>query len=228
VELSLHAASASTGALVLLGLPSARSAPSPASIVLETTLLIGTGSGASNCAQILVDEEAGAREATGWLLDLGHPSVALFCPPASGASRLVDGWAGELGSRGIRQDPRLLRSCAAGVEAGASAAKALLAGFPDCRAFLCGSDRIAAGVARSLREAGILPGKEASIIGYGNSPLAEALALGSIDPRMEDAADLALASAIDGMRQGRLAVEIQRLTPRLVLGASCANRVSPR
>jgi DNA-binding LacI/PurR family transcriptional regulator/DNA-binding transcriptional regulator YhcF (GntR family) len=219
MERSLHALATEAKALTILQPAESPQSVAHSAIGLENTILVGTGEEVSAGAGILIDDESGAREAVRYLLDLGHRAIALVCPP-TGASGLRRGWESTLTSAGFEDAKELQLTCAEAVEPSSEAVSSILIRFPACRAFICGSDRIAAGACRALRKAGMEAGEDAAIIGYGNTPLAEALDLASIDPRLAGIGEL-VAAIVDRMRRGRLPMEAQCILPRLVIRDSC-------
>ncbi|MEI6876187.1 MAG: substrate-binding domain-containing protein, partial [Spirochaetota bacterium] len=226
MERILHARAVEAKALVILeptGSPGSLDLGGPG---LENTILLRKGPGAAACAQIQVDVAQGAREAVRQLLDLGHRAVALVGPPLPGMDGLREGWRAELASAGVTDSAELEFACAEGVEPAAAFAAALFPRLPGCRAILCASDTIAAGFARALTEGAKSPGKDLALIGYGDSPLAEALGLASIDPRLSGVGELVVAIALDGMRRGRLSADPRRIVPRLVNRSSSGGPIS--
>ena len=100
--------------------------------------------------------------------------------------------------------------------------QAILARDPGCRAFLCASDETAAGVMSGLRDAGLPTGVDTAVIGYGNTKLAGALRLTSIDPGFERLAERVVVSAVEGMNSGAFPEEVFLITPELAVRDSCA------
>jgi DNA-binding LacI/PurR family transcriptional regulator/DNA-binding transcriptional regulator YhcF (GntR family) len=221
LERSLFEGAVESGALVIL-----RPVDSPDSllnsgIAVPNTILVRTGRGAAPCVQFQIDLAEGAREAVRHLIDLGHREIALLSQPGSESDALREGFESEERAEGVEVDPELQTTCPGSVNSAALAASAILTRRPNCRAFFCGSDAIAAGVARALKESGLRIGVDASVIGYGNTPLAEALDLSSIDPRFGELGELIAAAIVDGMRRGTLLKDAHRIAPRLVGRASC-------
>jgi GntR family transcriptional regulator, arabinose operon transcriptional repressor len=225
IERSLFAAAAESRALVILHPAASAGSLLDSGAELPNTILVGSARGAVPCAHIEIDVAGGAREAVRRLIDLGHREIALLSQPGAEGDGLREGWESELASSGIGADPELQSTCADGVDIAALAARAVLARRPDCRSFLCGSDQIAAGVMRALKESGLAIGGDASVVGYGNTPLSEALDLSSLDPQLGSLGELIMATVLDGMRRGKLPADSHLIKPRFVGRASCGRMV---
>jgi DNA-binding LacI/PurR family transcriptional regulator len=121
----------------------------------------------------------------------------------------------------------VVQGCAAGIDAAAAALQRLLARRGSCRAFLCSSDETAVGVMRGLREAGLDPGRDCSVIGYGNTSAARVLGLTSIDPGFARMAELVMTPVAEAMTRGELPVEVFLVPPELRIRESCAPAAPP-
>jgi GntR family transcriptional regulator, arabinose operon transcriptional repressor len=202
-----------SGALVILA--PARSAgteteesPHPATIVIGGSDVRGAG------PRILLDDLEAGRKAAHGIAERGYRRAAML---SSSARRpgLQRGFLAELAARGLPADPGLVVACPPGVEGGAEAAKKLLAGTPECRAFFCASDETAAGALAAVRDAGLVPGAEAAVIGFGNTRLARGLRLSSVDPGFDRLAERVLAAAVTAINEGALAAQLVLITPEL-------------
>lgn len=108
------------------------------------------------------------RRATELLLDLGHRRIGLINGFAfqSFAQRRQTGYEEALAARGVAFDPDLLRGDEMTEPFGADSAHELLA-LPDPpTALLASSFPIALGVARAVRERGLTPGRDVSIVAH--------------------------------------------------------------
>ena len=113
------------------------------------------------------DGEAGFAAATRLLIDLGHVDIALI-----GAEQRFNfahlrraGWLSAMRERGI--DPCGLEIAAApNEEAGREAAIRMLDRRPPPTALLCATDAMAIGAIGAVRAAGLVPGRDVSIIGH--------------------------------------------------------------
>jgi len=113
-----------------------------------------------------IDNEAAFRAAAERLIVLGHRRIALLngIEGMSYAWRRRRGFEAALAAAGLEADPRLMRSADMTEPYGHAAARALLA-LPDPpTAFLVSAITIALGVLRAVREAGLVPGRDTSIL----------------------------------------------------------------
>jgi DNA-binding LacI/PurR family transcriptional regulator len=129
---------------------------------------LGCGTHAS-VTSVAVDNEAGARTATRYLLGLGHRTVHHIAGPAANldAKERVDGWRLALREAGA-PEPEVLSgdwSAASGYDLGQQ-----LAGEPSLTAILCGNDTMALGVLRALIERGLRVPADVSVVGFDDIP----------------------------------------------------------
>ena len=119
---------------------------------------------------VWIDDRNAAREATNYLLGLGHKTVHYVSIPAStSTSQRTLGWRSALEDAGVLApqpmpggwEPR------SGYEAGLR-----LARDPKVTAVLCGNDDLALGVIRALHEAGRGVPESVSVVGFDDTPLA--------------------------------------------------------
>ncbi|MBE1582329.1 MULTISPECIES: LacI family DNA-binding transcriptional regulator [Nonomuraea] len=168
----------------------------------------------------LFDDHAGARDATNYLLGLGHRTVHHVGIPASGrpSGRLL-GWREALEAAGAPV-PEIVESDGtprSGLQAGAR-----LARRGDVTAVLCGNDEVAFGVIKALQDEGSRVPEDVSVVGFDDHPLAE-IWTPSLTTMSQDFAELGR-MAVDFLL-GRLAgvpVATPRSTPRLVVRKSTA------
>ncbi len=119
---------------------------------------------------VWIDEFAAAKEATSYLLGLGHRTVHhLAIPNWTGPSRREQGWRAALAEAGVRAPKPLHGGWGAewGYEAGTLAAR-----DPKVSALLCGNDDIAIGAMRAMLEAGRAVPGDVSIVGFDDVPAA--------------------------------------------------------
>jgi DNA-binding LacI/PurR family transcriptional regulator len=119
---------------------------------------------------VWIDEYAAAREATLYLLRLGHKTVHhVSIPTWNGTTRRRLGWEDALKEAGVAAPKALQGGWDAewGYQAGWQLAR-------DARvtAILCGNDDIALGVMRAMHEAGRPVPEEVSIVGFDDVPYA--------------------------------------------------------
>ncbi len=120
---------------------------------------------------VWIDEYAAARDATNYLLRLGHTTVHhLSIPSWTGTTKRMLGWRTALQEAG-RSVPRPLVAgwdAEWGYEAGGKLAKK-----QDVTAVLCGNDDIAVGCIRAMHDASRSVPRDVSIIGFDDVPLAQ-------------------------------------------------------
>ncbi len=202
-----------SGALVILE-PALVAEPDGDEGPSSTTVIIGTSEAKGGGSRVLVDDEEGARRAVRLLADRGHRRLALLLSSARHPG-LQRGFLAELAARGLPADPTQVVTCPPGADGGTEAAGRLLAAGTEWRAFLCSSDETAAGALAAVRDAGLAPGTRASVIGYGNTRLARALRLTSVDPGFDRVADRVLAMALSAMGEGALPAQAASVIPEI-------------
>ena len=114
------------------------------------------------------DGTAAFAQATRRLLALGHREIAYVGAAAEFMfSRLRrDGWAAAMTAAGLL--PAISIETAATEPGGLTAVRALLERARRPTAFLCATDRIAIGGLRAIKEAGLVVGRDVSIVGHDN------------------------------------------------------------
>ncbi|WP_395242687.1 substrate-binding domain-containing protein [Agromyces sp. MMS24-K17] len=118
-----------------------------------------------------LDDAAGGREATEYLLGLGHRTVHHVAIPSTRArSGREWGWLQALEDAGAEVPPIIRAEYSP--TSGYDAAQRLV-DDPDVTAILCGNDEVAIGVARAYQERGRRIPDEVSIIGFDDQPFAQ-------------------------------------------------------
>jgi len=197
------------GALVIYA-PTRHGGPEPDGDVSPGIYVAG-GTEARAVGSVLVDEAGGARAAVRLAHQRGHRPMALLS--AERSPGLQRGFIDELAALALPADAGSVASCGPGVEGGLEAGRVLLAsGF---RAFFCASDETAAGALAAVREAGLMPPSQASVIGFGATRLARALGLTSVDPRHDAVADRVVAMVLAAMNEGILPAPAVTLVPEI-------------
>ncbi|NLG84365.1 MAG: LacI family transcriptional regulator [Firmicutes bacterium] len=132
-------------------------------------VLIGRFKDGAELNQIEVDDLAAAREATEYLISLGHRRIAFIGGPitvASGRDR-YEGYRQALGRHGIPFDEALVVLDDLPLPAtGERRAKEILARRPETTAFFAFNDLVAVGVMEALRSMGRQPGEDISVLGF--------------------------------------------------------------
>jgi len=210
---SIYREARDSGALVIFQPAGSTESPSEAEGPLANTIVIRSPVTNASCPQVVVDDAEGAHRAVRHLLGLGRGTIALLI---AGASPQQAGLR-----RGFESaEAGLVQACVPGVEGGAQGVREVIAREPGCRAFLCASDETAAGAITALREAGLAAGTDAAVVGWGNTRLAGALQITSVDPGFDRLAERALASIMEGMSRGTFSDTVFQVTPELRIRSS--------
>lgn len=134
----------------------------------------------------LIDERSAARQATEYLLRLGHRTVHHIAGPAEGkTSGRTQGWRAALTAADLTP-PEVMRAtwdAASGYQWGER-----IAGRDDVTAVLCGNDEIAIGLMRALTDRNVRVPEDISVIGFDDQPLVAMWqpSLTTIDQDFED------------------------------------------
>ncbi|HJZ45525.1 MAG TPA: substrate-binding domain-containing protein, partial [Roseiflexaceae bacterium] len=123
---------------------------------------------------VVVDGRAGATTALRHLLGLGHRRIGLIQLPselAESEPRYL-GYADALAAAGLAIDPALIVEAGRGEEDGYQAMGELLGAPKPPTAVLACSDELAFGAMHALYDAGLEAGRDISLIGFDDVPLA--------------------------------------------------------
>lgn len=114
------------------------------------------------------DNVKGSYQATEHLLELGHRDIAFIGGDSSyGTHReRVRGWRQAMQNAGIAIDERLVIDAASTREGGAEAMMKTMALRPNPTAAVCYNDVVALGASRFLAEAGVIVGRDFSLVGF--------------------------------------------------------------
>jgi LacI family transcriptional regulator len=118
------------------------------------------------------DGTEGFRAATEHLFKLGHRRIAHVgaAERYAFADYRLEGWRNAIDALGLQDN--LVMTGEATPEAGHDIARRFLAGKDPPTALLCATDRMAFGAIRAVREAGLVPGRDVSVVGHDNLPSA--------------------------------------------------------
>lgn len=128
----------------------------------------------SSWPYVAATDRTGAREMTGYLLNLGHRRIGYVRGPEdqkAGVDR-HEGYCDALAGAGIEYDPGLVCQGDDHFEAGRLAALSLLRVRDRPTAIFCNNDEMAAGASVGAREAGLRLPEDVSIAGFDDIPLA--------------------------------------------------------
>ncbi len=121
------------------------------------------------------DNRAAARAIAERVLDYGHTRVAMIAGVTRGNDRArlrVEGVRDALAARGLTLSDDTLAEAPYTCDAGAAAARRLLAGPIRPSAIICGNDVLATGALAALREAGLSAPGDVSVTGFDDIELA--------------------------------------------------------
>lgn len=120
------------------------------------------------------DLSAAARVATRHLIGLGHTRIAMIALPSylAESEPFYQGYAAVLEASGIDLDPMLIVEAGTTQNDGVAAMQELLALPEPPSALLAASDDLAFGAMHALRDAGCEVGRDISLVGCGDVPLA--------------------------------------------------------
>ena len=125
-------------------------------------------------AQVVVDHESGARQATEHLLELGHTQIWHVAGPSGWieSRQRLTGWRDTLREAGIRPQPPLIGEWTArsGYEIGMRVAK-----IRKMTAVFVANDQMAMGLIRAMNESGRRVPDDVSVVGFDDVPEAEFL-----------------------------------------------------
>lgn len=115
-----------------------------------------------------IDNEAVFAKPANLLLDLGHRRIAALNAPTefTYAMARARGFRRALEARGLTPDPALEHETAMNEEAGSMLTRQLLEGPAPPTAIICGSIFLALGAYRALRDLGLEPGRDVSIVAH--------------------------------------------------------------
>jgi LacI family transcriptional regulator len=125
----------------------------------------------------LGDDEAGGYLAVRHLVDLGHRDIAVITGPwfTSSARARLAGAKRALDEAGIALADADVISGGYGVDDGIAAGRELLAGSDRPSAIFAANDNIAIGVVSAAQSLGLAVGRDVSVVGYNDIPLAARL-----------------------------------------------------
>ena len=125
------------------------------------------------------DNRRGSRQAVDHLVELGHRDIGHIAGPdtASTGRHRRDGFVEALAGHGLPLDAGAIVEARAFTEdAGAAAARTLLADRPSCTAIVASNDLIALGVYAVVAELGRRCPEDISVVGFNDMPFADKFA----------------------------------------------------
>lgn len=175
-------------------------------------------------ASVIVDDEAGAALAVGYLAELGHRRIAHVAGPqnADTARRRLRGYRAALQASGIDVQPEWIAEAAFDEAAGHLAATRLLRLRPRPTALFAANIRIAIGTLSAVRRAGLRIPDEVAVVGFDDTPLAAHLGppLTTVRMPLEELGSIAVETLFEEMSGKRAESVTVTISPELVVRAS--------
>lgn len=186
--------------------------------------VVAAGSGSRRSGPVpyaLLDERTGGREATDYLLGLGHRTVHHIAGPTMGKhSGRTEGWRAALVAAGV-EVPAVMHATwepISGYRWGEG-----IAGRDDVTAVFCGNDDLAFGLMRALTERRVRVPEDISVVGFDDQPHAAMWnpSLTSVRQDFRDLGERAFA-LLTRVVDGDQGLESSVMVPRLVVRESTA------
>jgi DNA-binding LacI/PurR family transcriptional regulator len=132
------------------------------------------GPAPAGSSYVAIDGHAGAMQAVGHLVGLGHTRIAFIQLPSELAESepRYQGYAQALAEADIETDPELIIEAGLREEDGYHAMAELLELPEPPTAVLASSDDLAFGALHALHDAGLIVGEDLSLVGFDDLPLA--------------------------------------------------------
>ncbi|MCS7480270.1 LacI family DNA-binding transcriptional regulator [Umezawaea endophytica] len=192
----------------------------PADVPLVTI----DGDPARPAALVTVDQAAGARDATKFLLDAGHSTVWHVSGPSDWFDAIgrIEGWRAALTEAGAEIPPVMAAdwTAASGYRAGQ-----MLARMPDVTAVFAANDHLALGILRAMSERGRRVPEDVSVVGFDDVPEAAYFIppLTTIRPDFEAVARTTLGMLLGQIESGSSTSTRHTIAPELVVRDSVAS-----
>jgi DNA-binding LacI/PurR family transcriptional regulator len=196
----------------------------PVAAIVETP----RGSEAEGKPWVWIDDRQAARDATNYLLGLGHQTVHYISLPAStDITQRMLGWRSALVNAGVTVPEPLQGGWEprSGFEVGQR-----LAPDPAVTAVLCGNDDLAIGVLRAMHQAGRAIPDSISIVGFDDAPFAAycSPALTTVRQDWVALGRACFAELLSLLGAGTSSAELLRLQPELMVRESSGPPPGPR
>lgn len=138
------------------------------------TMLIGAVARDQKYGSVALDEELAGRQATQYLLGLGHQHIAHITGPLveDCSKERCLGYLSALRAAGIFPEPSLVLEGDWSATSGDAAVRRWLAAGISFTALFAQNDRMAVGAIRALRDAGLRVPEDISVMGFDDMPLA--------------------------------------------------------
>ncbi|MCM8748499.1 LacI family transcriptional regulator [Thermomicrobiaceae bacterium CFH 74404] len=175
-------------------------------------------------SQIQFDNFRGAYLATKHLIELGHRRIAHITHPLNRFTAISRraGYTAALAEAGLEHDPSLVVSGDYSFESGYEATRSLLERQPS--AVFVGSDAMAAGALRALRDAGREAPHDLSLVAFGNPDYIRysTPALTTVDLPIAEAGAIAVELLLERIGEPEAPAQTRVLQPKLLIRETTA------
>ena len=146
--------------------------------------IVAAGGQSAAYPYVHIDDASASRQALNHLLHLGHRRIGMLESLDPDQPRLPStrsaGYYRALADSRIPVDPELVVTGRWGSDEGAASMSRLLTLAEPPTAVFAHSDEVAAGAVRTLRRSGLVPGRDVSVVGIDDHPVAELLDLTTV------------------------------------------------
>jgi len=172
---------------------------------------------------IVSDDKEGAYLATKYLLDLGHRRILYIGGPKglSTEKNRLSGYRKALESAGLPANDKLILEQSFAAEDAYRVILRAMNGKGDFSAVFCANDTIAIGVKRAAEDNGLAVPDNLSIVGYGNIPLSDYLALTTVSMPAYEMGKNAFQLFLDLAEGREKPIKRVVLRPSIIIRSSC-------
>lgn len=211
------------GALVLVLSPDDEELRAVLNLNMPTSLI---GLAAPNVSSVMIDDVGAARIATQHLLNLGHRRIGIIggrpSRPFTAEDDRTEGFRGALREARVTFDPSLEAFGAFTFDGGERAMTQLLAVPERPTAVFAMSDEMAFGAMRALRDHGLTPGRDVSVIGIDGHEMSELVNLTTVAQPVVEQGRIAAQALLAQITGQNGAPEAIRVPTQLIVRGSTA------
>lgn len=200
------------------------------SLVARGVAITAVGSVLEQCSSVRIDDVAVGVMAADHLVSLGHRRIGLISGTSDDPMNVQvprnrhDGFATRLADHGITLDPALIASGSFGIDGGSEAMATLLATPHPPTAVFAMSDEMAFGALMVLREHGLEPGADVSLIGVDDHEFAKVVGLTTIRQEVAAQGATAARALLDRLEGGTQIPTVHDATIELIARTTTAPR----
>ena len=182
--------------------------------------------GDDRVSSVTCNDQKGGYQATKYLIDLGHTSIATILGPVNEecTSDRLKGYQKALAEIQVTPDKQFLIHGDWTAQSGLEAVEKILTVRPRVSAVFAQNDRMAIGAIRGLREAGLRVPEDISVIGYDDIPLTSYFdpPLTTIRQPLDQIGKIGAQLLIDAVRHESYSPKTVKTEPNLVERSTCA------